>query len=73
MYLEKVWHLKWLLDSLVGDQGNHACVLVSVLVGCLLLAECEVAWLVMAHRVTLWGALHPHLQEIMCPCLGLPK
>jgi hypothetical protein len=49
-YLEKARHLKRLLDKPpVGEGGNHGRVLAAALVGCLPLAEREVARLVAAH------------------------
>jgi len=49
-YLEKARHLKRLLDNPpIGEGGNHGRVMAAALVGCLPLAEREVARLVAAH------------------------
>ena len=49
-YFEKARHLKRLLDKPpVGEGGNHGRVMAAALVGCLPLAEREVARLVAAH------------------------
>ncbi len=79
-YLAKARHLKRLLDKPpVGEGGNHGRVMAAALVGCLPLAEREVARLVAAHggdpgvlsilTYSPFGFKTAPTASVMCECL----